>query len=485
MSLHAQLSPEAQARLHAQQRNSTISSIVISLLSVLLIGIVLLWILLPPIDNFTPEIVSYQAGVDENEQVEQREMNRAVDRKPSAPTTTMAKVIASNTTSNLAIPVPEIEVTDPIADFGTIDDWEESDQSAGFGAIPQTMRKRCSKADRLDRLSKNGGNEACEDAVVKSLRWLKKTQNADGSWTEKNTAAMTGFAVLAYLGHCDTPNSEEFGDSVTRGMIYLVNLAMKNKGKMASDFKGHWAYEHGIATYALGESATFCRKLGINIPNLDKATKMAGNWILEHQDKNGSWAYKYEKTGGHYDNSVGFWQLQALKACKHTGLWEEKEFKSTFTKALAFIKKTQSSEGSIGYRNPGDRKLSLTGGGVLCFQMLGKSHDSVVRKGANYITKNVKFEWNSENADLYEHYYNAQALLNRGGPQWDHYNAIFRDQVLNNQNADGTYKNVPKANSPGSQYKGNGKLNVHFRTCLATFMLEAYYRFLPATGSKH
>jgi len=63
MSLHAQLSPEAQARLHAQQRNSTITSIIISILTVLLIGILLLWILLPTVENFTPEIVSYQSNV--------------------------------------------------------------------------------------------------------------------------------------------------------------------------------------------------------------------------------------------------------------------------------------------------------------------------------------------------------------------------------------------------------------------------------------
>jgi hypothetical protein len=487
MSLHAQLSPEALARLHAQQRNSTITSIIISILVVLLIGIILLWILLPPIDNTTPDIVSYQAGVDESEQVQEREMNRAIERKPAAPTTSMAKVIASNTQSNIAIPIPDIEVTDPIPDFGTSDDWDVSEQSAGFGAIPQTMRKRCSKADRLDRLSKNGGNEQCEDAVVKSLRWLKKTQKSDGSWCNNpnRKVAMTAFAVLAYLGHCDTPNSEEFGDSVTRGIIYLVNVNMKNKGKMAGDFKDHWSYEHGIATYALAEAATFCRKLGINIPNLDQATKAAGNWIIEHQHKNGSWTYHYEKDTGHYDNSVGYWQIQALKACKHTGLWEEKEFKRTFKDALAFIKTAQAPSGSIGYRVPGDRTMSLTGGGVLCYQMLGKSHDSVVRKGADYITKNVKFDWNTEHADLYEHYYNAQAMINRGGHQWEAYNSIFRDQLLNNQNPDGTYKNVPKAKAVVPEFKGGGDVAVHYRTCLSTFMLEVYYRFLPATGAKH
>ena len=54
MSLHAQLSPEAEARLRAQQRNSTITSIIISILSVVLIGILLLWILLPTVETFTP-----------------------------------------------------------------------------------------------------------------------------------------------------------------------------------------------------------------------------------------------------------------------------------------------------------------------------------------------------------------------------------------------------------------------------------------------
>ena len=53
MSLHAQLSPEAEARLRAQQRNSTITSIIISILSVVLIGILLLWILLPTVETFT------------------------------------------------------------------------------------------------------------------------------------------------------------------------------------------------------------------------------------------------------------------------------------------------------------------------------------------------------------------------------------------------------------------------------------------------
>lgn len=496
MSLHAQLSPEAQERLHAQQRNSTISSIIISILVVLLIGIILLWILLPPIFNDTPEIVSYQAGADENDKIEKREMTRAVERKPSAPSSSMAKVIAASTVSNTAIPVPDIDVPDPSTDFGDGDDfgdgWGNGDGNGGgngFGGIPQTMRDRCSKADRLNRLINNGGNEQCEEAVMKSLRWLKSTQAADGSWGGGKKVAGTGFAILAFLGHCETPDSEEFGDAVTRGIVYLVNISMKNNGKMADDMKGHWSYEHGIATYALGEAATFCIKLKINIPNLNEATKMSGDWIMENQHTNGSWTYLYETSSGHHDNSVGLWQIQALKACKHTGLWGKKAFGSTIQSALEYIKNTQHSGGGIGYNSSRgrDHGWTMTGAGALAYQMWGKSHDSVVRAAAAHIKENAKFDWNTADSDLYRHYYHAQAMINRGGAEWSHYNKLFRDQVLQNQNADGTWKNVgggAKVNAVGAKFAGNSSFAVHYRTCLATFMLEVYYRFLPATGAR-
>jgi hypothetical protein len=137
MSLHAQISPEAQARLRVQQRNSTITSIIIALLSVVLLGIMLLWILLPTVETFTPEIVSYHSGAEEEKQVQKRQITRAVERKPSAPSSSMARVIASNTQSNVAVPVPDINVAEPSTDFGDGDDfgdgWGEDDMSSGAG----------------------------------------------------------------------------------------------------------------------------------------------------------------------------------------------------------------------------------------------------------------------------------------------------------------------------------------------------------------
>lgn len=123
MSLHAQMSPEATARLRAQQRNSTVTSVAIAVLSILLVAIILLYWLLPVIEQTTPDIVSYQQGGEENIIVEKRTLSRAIERNPSAPSSAMAKVIAANTNSAVAIPVPDVTTDIPSPDFGNGDDF--------------------------------------------------------------------------------------------------------------------------------------------------------------------------------------------------------------------------------------------------------------------------------------------------------------------------------------------------------------------------
>ena len=110
MSLHAQLSPEAQARLDAQRRNSTISSVIISLLGVVLIGLILAFILIKPLFMETPTIVTYSGNQNQDEEMETRKMTNQIQRNPSAPSSSMAKVIAANTSSPTAVPVPEVDV---------------------------------------------------------------------------------------------------------------------------------------------------------------------------------------------------------------------------------------------------------------------------------------------------------------------------------------------------------------------------------------
>jgi hypothetical protein len=484
MSLHAQLSPEAQARLHAQQRNSTITSVIIAFLVVILIGVVLLWILLPPIDDSPPEIVTYQADTEEKTDEKVKKFSRTVDRKPAAPSSSMARVIASNTRSSMAIPVPDVDSLTPSLDFGngeSFGDWGSDEGfGGGFGGIPSSMRKRCTAAGRLERLDNNGGNFKCEKAVIKALNWLKENQEENGSWSHVPTkgaaknpdqyrAAMTGFALLAFLGHCESPNSPEFGDTVNGAIIYLIDIGMKNDGKLTTTPGHHWVYEHGIATYALAEAYTFCLGLDIHIPNLGKVTQKAGDIVMDGQSSSGSWVYGYGGGGG--DNSVGYWQIQAVKACKLTGLWRgNSKFKKVFKKAEEWFSKVQGKNGTFGYRANPAQNPGLTGGGVLCLQMMGLGDSKSAKTGIEYVTNSIKDKpFNLHH--LYYHYYNAQAMINHGGTEWKNYNKFFRNDLLKLQNKDGSWP----ANG------GHGSVNPVMATCLSTFMLEVYYRFLPTS----
>ena len=482
MSIHAHLSEEALARLNAQRRNSTISSIVIAVLFIALVFLVLGIFLLPNILKETPTIVTYAASINEESEQPTTKVNTQIQRKPSAPSNSMTKVIAANSVSPTAIPVPEIDVSTPSADFGDAEDfgggWGESVDSAGaagFAGVPATMRTRCSQEDRLARLKSTGGTVEGEQAVVKALQWLKTTQNEDGSWDRTHPVAMTGFAILAYLGHCETPLSDEYGETVLKGITYLVNNGLKNDGRLTNkDLSSiQWVYDHGIATYALAESYTFCKSLNVNIPDLDKVTKQAGDIIMKGQADSGGWVYKFEKSSDG-DNSVGFWQIQALKACKHTGLWSESKFKSVIRKALGWLEKVQGPNGAIGYRSNPTRSPGLTGGGVLAFQMWDEGRSKAAREGVKYISANSGFTWGSGDANLYYHYYNAQAMINHGGKEWEDYNNRFRDELIKGQKPDGSWDRGAGGN--------HGAINTHMATCLATLMLEVYYRFLPGSS---
>ena len=483
MSLHVQLSPEALENLRRQKRNSTISSILVSVLVLTVLFLVMGIFMLDLQIKETPTIVTYESQTPDENPIEERKVNTQVMKKPSAPSSSMTKVIAaSSTNSPVSIPVPDVDVTTPSMEFGDGEDFGGGWGSAGdfgsgggFSKIPNTMRQRCDPQDRMNRLKESGGTAKGEEAVVKALDYLQKTQNADGSWDANHPVAMTGLALLAYLGHCETPQSKKYGQTVEKAIIYLVNNGLKQDGRLTNkpETSIQWVYDHGIATYALAEAYTFCSKLNIKIPDLDKVTKKAGEIIMKGQAPSGGWNYRYgQQADG--DNSVGFWQIQAMKACKHTGLWKDSEFQRHSRLALDWLEKVQGTDGAIGYRSDSKRSPGLTGGGVLAFQMWDESNHKSVKKGVEWISKNSKFNWGTHDANLYYHYYKIQAMLNYGGKEWDEYNKMIRDPLINAQKPDGSW----------DQKMNHGPINEHMATCLATLSLEAYYRFLPSSAKK-
>jgi hypothetical protein len=344
--------------------------------------------------------------------------------------------------------------------------------------------------ERLEKLRQNGGTAECETAVSRALEWLKTKQNPDGSWGTGAKAGMTGLALLCYLGRCETTDSAFYGDNVTRGLMYLIELAQRNDwGYVCENPKATpGAYEHGIATYALGEMYSMASLGSKSVPGLKETFERGVRMIIAHQNDSGGWDYytanqsgKDEWNSKRDDLSVVGWQYQALKAAKHSGL-AIPGLHESIAKAMKYIESTQTEDGGFGARKPGAHynQWSLTGAGALGLQTLStdktEATDRAIKFLRGFLTASP-LDWN-KNCNLYCWYYYTQAFFQKGGEDWAFYNQQILPQLLNNQAPDGSWK--PERSSWEVASAGTKHGGV-YKTALCVLQLEVYYRYLKAT----
>jgi hypothetical protein len=343
---------------------------------------------------------------------------------------------------------------------------------SGVGsALSGAMRGRMGSGKKL-AMDQNKMKTKSEMAVMNGLRWLVKNQNSDGSWGESNKGAMTGFGLLCFLGHGETPESEEFGLTVAKSVQWILDTGTKYEGHLfvGKAFNQPGVYEHAICSYALGEYYTMTQD-----ERVKELFKQAIGYIVQGQGPGGGWNYSYDKTRD--DLSVGGWQIQALKAAhlSKLGIYGVDE---TLDKAMAYIERVKGPKGGYGYTAPGD-KYSLTGVGILC-QLFWKGERGVLRKGMEWLLdeteKDKPVKYKSEHADLYAWYYHTQACLMFGGSAWTKWNRWFQDEICDVQNPDGSWP------APGGKGHGPaGKSGEVYRTTLCILMLEVFYRYMPTT----
>jgi len=493
MSLHAQLSPEAREALARQRRQTKATSLVIAVLGTTLLVMELGFFGLQIIKVPPTEFETYVLPPLPDEPLIDAPVVARFS-PPSAPSSMAPPVIVSHLMAPDSIPTVEVQAVDATGfgdegDFGLGSGNEFGPGQGESGLLRGGLRERCSKQERLALLQESGASAATDDQVVKALRFMKGTQAADGGWGTSNRAAMTGLSLLAYLGHCETPESEEFGESCLKAIVFLTDRGMSKNGRLAdSTAERHWAYEQAIATYALAEAETMCRGLGMNVPQLREVVQQAGQLIIDSQHASGGWDYAYDeagKRGG--DLSITGWHVQALKACKLSGI-DFRNLDRCAKNALEYVAARQADDGGFGYTGTSPagalKTKSLTGVGMLSFQMWGQGSKAAVRRGAKYASEKMTFEWNGPNCDLYAHYYLAQAMFQRGGSEWSRYQPMFHRAISENQSEDGSWP-VPggggKVEAAGALFANKTPDGQHYRTALATLMLEVYYRYLPAS----
>ncbi|MDD4101468.1 MAG: terpene cyclase/mutase family protein [Kiritimatiellae bacterium] len=370
------------------------------------------------------------------------------------------------------------------------------------------------------QLVRFGGDKQTEEAVLRALRWLKKNQNKDGSWSNAKVA-MTGLAVLTFLSHGEKPGeSVEFGPTVQAALEFLMRVQNKTTGRLPGN------YDHPIASYAL------CEAYGMTLnPNVKVAAEKSLELIIKGQHPTGGWTYNMDpnpdKETGKYrdDTSYMGWCAQALKAAYLARLHVDGLDKAMKLSIKGF-KANAHPAGGFGYTSPG--RGGLTSVGTLCMQLLGASNEPEVKKSLELIgtwkptfscytriaeeIKKVRKEDLKENDNplgyakrklaaqinpdermfftasaQYYFYYATQCKFHEGGKHWEGWNKIMKSNYVKAQqienNAIKDAKGIDRDIGWWTNVDAHSDRPV-MDTCLAALQLMVYYRYLPTTSKE-
>jgi hypothetical protein len=385
-----------------------------------------------------------------------------------------------------------------------------------FGSRTGGGRKRA--------VGKGGGSKGSESSVEAALRWFKKHQAPTGEWhvekyvancteapkcepgkpehcdAEQATVALTGYAVLAFLGagyDHKTPN--RYRQVVKLGLDWIV-AQQKPDGLI-----GVRNYEHPIATMALAEAYAMTSD-----PSLRGPAQKAVDLLVSRQNQDAAGGYglgwDYTRPSNRNDSSVTGWCVMALKSAFAGGLsvgnsmegakqWLDKTWKATNPgwagldpyKGMSDFPYTWETASNVVHHNFNSPQLTRGLGrdcapmGLVCAVFLGhRAGDIMLETLGNHVAEfqtPQKYPTNT-----YYLYYNTLGMFQLGGKRWEAWTGKVRDMLVNAQRkGDGCFDGSwdwTTGDFPGA---GNGRV---LSTAYCTLSLEVYYRYAQVQAGK-
>src|SRR5262245_50087444 len=352
-------------------------------------------------------------------------------------------------------------------------------------------------------------------AIERGLRFLARTQNADGSWTSdagqkvnedymvfpggKNVphVGVTALSILSFLAAGHVPGRGPYGRAVDHAVDFLLSKVSVDGFVMANQTR---MYSHAFATLALAEVYGMSRNKSLRY-SLEKAVDLT----IKCQNQTGGWRYVPFTVDS--DMSVTVCQLVALRAAMNVGIRVKKD---TIDRALRYvidsaITSPNGSDEDVGgflYQPRSTQwnrsSFSLTAAGLTSLFQAGIYDDAAL---AGYATRTgfhsdpmpsiaravefmeQSYEETARNYNgrhfffFYGNYYAAQAMYNVGGlePQkWERwYDRVRRDLLA--REITGT---APDGRKEGWWESNVGDTHT-FGTAVAILILSMPFDYLP------
>jgi hypothetical protein len=428
---------------------------------------------------------------------------------PGAPEAVPPEVARNMVTRSTAIPVDR--ATPPAPRLPTTPGMTTRRPLA---AVPEVYRSRLDP-DRSARAVRAGASPASEQAVERALDWLQRHQDADGRWNggaaryndgtvaqgedsftvhcppgevcfgecfyaEADTA-LTGLALLAYLGAGYTHLDGQYTQVVSKGLAFLIQ-SQKPDGDLRGMSRAVGMYCHAMASLALCEAYALTGDRRLREP-VEKAVTFAVN---ARAADGLAWRYLPGDPRGS-DTSILGWVVMVLKSAREVGI----AVPPTATAgAVSWLDKVAGGRvGGLARYQPrelarsqrdGEITPSMTAEAWVCRQFLGLGGPGPASDEA------AQYLLNSNPArgpfNIYYWYYGTLAMYQHGGEPWDRWNVPLRDQLVRRQRVQGHQAGSWDPDETDYGARG-GRI---YCTALSTLTLEVYYRYLrlyddPAT----
>jgi hypothetical protein len=364
-------------------------------------------------------------------------------------------------------------------------------QLASAKSTPLVASNEASQDDFANRkgdakttaLQQTGGSEETEAAVASALRFLARTQQANGSWNPRTTSAgveraplgvnrhgaggraetaITGVALLAMMGAGNTHQQGEYADNVYRGLAFLINTqsrATHNLGSLAGPSTSVYSatYSHGIAALAMCEAAAITKDASALV-----SAERAMAYTKQMQiPATGGWRYTRHDRDG--DLSQLGWQAMVLDAGHRANLPVTRQSVDGIQR---FLRSVRAGRGGLASYRPREAPTRTMTAEALATRLL--IGDSVPKAEIAEAERYLMQQPPGIGIDNYYYWYYATLALHQlQDNAWHQWNESLQRRLLSTQRSDGRWS----SNTVWGGYGGE-----IYTTSMAALCLETYYR---------